>query len=85
MAKQAEDGKQKVSECRALVPVETPAARNGDARFAAAPFVVQLAANARNLSPYRAKRRTDPAAGAKTYRATTSQTAREPLRTVCWL
>lgn len=85
MADQAPDGKQKVSECRALVPVEPRASGRSGGQFAAAPFVVQLAANARGLAPYRAKRRTDAKTCMTTYRANATQTAHAPSRTVCWL
>lgn len=85
MANQAQDGKQKVSECRALVPVEPYASVRNGGQFAAATFIVQLAANTRGLAPYRAKRRADPKTCTTTYRATATQTAAAPSRTVCWL
>lgn len=59
------------SECRALVPLTVPVEREIPAcpRPDAA-FVTQLAANVKNLSPYRVKRRVNPEAGAKSYRDT---------------
>jgi len=57
--------------CRALVPLTATPSR--EVRFsprANAAFVTQLAANVNGFSQYRAKRRTNPEAGAKSYRTT---------------
>jgi hypothetical protein len=60
----------KKSECRALVPLGQQEMTSGNARGrAAAPFVVQLAANAKGLAAYRTKRRANPAEGSNSYRA----------------
>ncbi len=59
------------SECRALVPLTVTAANcvRGHS-LANAAFVTQLAANKKGFSQYRAKRRANPEAGARTYRTT---------------
>jgi hypothetical protein len=69
----SQGGNAKKNECRALVPVgqeTSPASVHGRA---AAPFVVQLAANAKGYATYRAKRRADPAHGNNSYRAAASR------------
>jgi hypothetical protein len=69
-------GNGKKSECRALVPLEHQGGSSTNALTRAdAPFVVQLAANAKGFAAYRAKRRADPAYGAHRYRATTARSA----------
>jgi outer membrane lipoprotein-sorting protein len=71
MVYEAKFADEKGSECRALVPLAVPVQR--EARCcprANAAFVTQLAANVNGFSQYRAKRRTNPEAGAKSYRTT---------------
>jgi hypothetical protein len=70
----SQDENAKKSECRALVPVGPRENSSGNAYArAAAPFVVQLAANAKGFATYRAKRRADPAHGNNSYRATAAR------------
>lgn len=57
-------------ECRALVPLGTKAGSASRTHLAEAPFIVQLSANTKGFSLYRAKRRVKPEVGAKSYRTT---------------
>jgi hypothetical protein len=77
----SQGGNEQKSECRALVPLYgQPAAALSVRMLSAAPFVVQLAANAKGLAAYRAKRRTDPADGTSCYRAAVARAVtRAPL------
>lgn len=69
----------KKSECRALVPLGLQESFSASVRTsAAAPFVVQLVANAKGYSTYRAKRRADPAHGNNSYRATVARSTALP-------
>ena len=61
---------EKTSECRALVPLGVRAAGASRTHLAQAPFIVQLSANKKGFSLYRAKRRVKPEVGAKNYRTT---------------
>ncbi len=59
------------SACRALVPLTVTAEDRARGRsLAEAPFIVQLSANVKGFSHYRAKRRVKPEIGAKNYRTT---------------
>ena len=70
----SQGGNGKKSECRALVPLGQQEISPASPRArAAAPFVVQLAANAKGFATYRAKRRADPAHGNNSYRATVAR------------
>ncbi len=59
-----------MSECRALVALETPGQVSSGIYHADAPFLVQLAANVKGFSQYRAKRRAQPEVAAQRYRTT---------------
>ncbi len=70
----SQDNNEKKSECRALVPLGLQESSSANVYTrAAAPFVVQLAANAKGYATYRAKRRADPAHGNNSYRATVAR------------
>jgi hypothetical protein len=59
------------SECRALVPLTVTAGDSARGHsLAEAPFIVQLSANVKGFSLYRAKRREQPEIGAQRYRTT---------------
>jgi hypothetical protein len=63
-------------ESRALVPLGQQEMISGNTRGrAAAPFVVQLAANAKGFAAYRTKRRANPADGSNSYRASAARIA----------
>ncbi|MBY0532220.1 MAG: hypothetical protein K2P86_09650 [Xanthobacteraceae bacterium] len=63
---------EKMSECRALVPLTVSVSERGTAVHYRpdAAFVTQLSANVKGFSLYRAKRRVQPEVGAKNYRTT---------------
>ncbi|MBK8009005.1 MAG: hypothetical protein IPK23_11685 [Rhizobiales bacterium] len=63
---------EKMSECRALVPLTVSVSeRDTGGRYRAdAAFVTQLSANVKGFSHYRAKRREKPEIGANCYRTT---------------
>ena len=79
MSFESQGGNEQKSECRALVPLASQETVSINARWlSAAPFVVQLAANAKGFAAYRAKRRADPADGTNSYRVSAARVAALP-------
>lgn len=64
------NAEKKTSECRALVALSPQTGASACLHRAEASFIVQLSANVKGFSQYRAKRREQPEVGAERYRTT---------------